>query len=359
MEKVIFVLPSIKITGGNRVIIEIANELVKSGIDIEIIYPYNSKEKCTFNLDESIKLISIGKFSNNKLFKLKNLFQTFFYINKSYKNQNLILTDPIMSIFSPLITNNKVFRYIQADDYRIFDDLYLLKSKYVLKVYKKLTKISYNYKSVKYIFNSQYTYNKFMQISKRKDVPLKIVHPAIRKNVFHNKNIRKSKETNICIIARRHPLKGFIDFIEPLNKGKIRGIDNVFVLSPDDLSNFDLSKVHLIKPRNDEEIAYYMNISHIFVSTSWWEGFGLPPLEAMSSGCAVVLTNAGGVNEYAMPNYNCLMYEPKNQEELVEKLNLLIKDKALQKKLSQNAVLTAEKFSWETSAKQLLKALQE
>ncbi len=57
-----------------------------------------------------------------------------------------------------------------------------------------------------------------------------------------------------------------------------------------------------------------MNISHIFISTSWWEGFGLPSLEAMACGCALILTDAGGVNEYAIANENCLMYEPKNQK---------------------------------------------
>lgn len=141
-------------------------------------------------------------------------------------------------------------------------------------------------------------------------------------------------------------------------QGNIHGIDNVFVISHDDLSDFDLSNVTLIKPKNDEDIAHYMNISHIFVSTSWWEGFGLPPLEGMACGCAVLLTNAGGVNEYAIPNENCLMYEPKKQEELIEKLNLLSKDRELQKKLSHNALHSVENFSWGKSASQLLNILK-
>jgi len=70
----------------------------------------------------------------------------------------------------------------------------------------------------------------------------------------------------------------------------IHGIDNVFIISHDDLSEFNLKNVKCIKPKNDKEIAFYMNKSHIFISTSWWEGFGLPPLEAMACGCAVILT---------------------------------------------------------------------
>jgi hypothetical protein len=61
--------------------------------------------------------------------------------------------------------------------------------------------------------------------------------------IFYNKNIRKNNETNICVVARKHPLKGFIDFIKPFNEGNIHGINNVFVISHDDLSDFDLSNI--------------------------------------------------------------------------------------------------------------------
>lgn len=358
MEKIIFVLPSIKTGGGNRVIIELANQLILKGISVDIVYPNNSIEVNTFNCSKKINFIKIGEYKNSKFNKLKNLFITFLFLSKSYSNSVIIFTDPIMSIFIPLVKNNKTYRFIQADDFRIFDDLMILKNDFFLLVYKYLTKLSYGYK-IKFIFNSKYSFDKFIEVSKRRDVPCHIVHPSVNKKVFYNQNIRKDNETNICIVARKHPWKGFIDFIKPFNSGNIYGIDNVFVISHDDLSDFDLSKVDLIKPKNDKEIAYYMNLSHIFVSTSWWEGFGLPPLEAMACGCTVVLTNAGGVNEYAIANENCLMYEPKNQEELIQKLNLLIKDKELQNKLSKNATHTAERFSWDRSANQLLDILHE
>lgn len=356
MEKIVFVLPSIKTGGGNRVVIELANQLIIQNINVDIVYPNNSTDINTFEVSEKVSFIKIGKNSISKIDKLKNLFTTFSYLNKNYKNEIIIFTDPIMSLFISIVRNNKLYRFIQADDYRIFDDLLVLKNKFFLIIYKVLTKISYLYK-VEYLFNSKYTYDKFIELIK-KDIEYKLIHPSINHQVFYNQNIRKNNETNICLVARKHPLKGFIDFIKPFNEGNIHGIDNVFVISHDDLSDFDLSNVTLIKPKNDEEIAYYMNISHIFISTSWWEGFGLPPLEAMACGCAVVLTNAGGVNEYAIPNQNCLMYEPKNQEELIEKLNLVIKDVPLQKKLSKNSLLSVENFSWENSTKQLLNILK-
>ena len=356
MEKIVFILPSIKTGGGNRVVLELVNELILKDISVDIVYPNNSLELNTFKCSEKINFIKIGEYQISKLNKLKNLFLTFSFLSKNYSNSIFIFTDPIMSIFTPLVKNNKLYRFIQADDFRIFDDLMILKNKFFLLAYKFLTKLSYGYK-INFIFNSKYSFDKFIEVSKRDDIAYNLVHPSINKRVFFNQNIRKDNEINICIVARKHPWKGFIDFIKPFNGENIHGIDNVFVISHDDLSDFDLSNVTLIKPKNDEDIAHYMNISHIFVSTSWWEGFGLPPLEAMACGCAVLLTNAGGVNEYAIPNENCLMYEPKKQEELVEKLNLLIENKQLQNNLSENALYSAENFSWKKSTNQLLDIL--
>lgn len=357
-EKIIFILPSIKTGGGNRVAIELANELVDNDIKVDIIYPNNSRDINTFMMDKRIHLVSIGSFGKNKVQKILNLLRVFRYINNAYKQNSIIVTDPIMSIFIPLIKNNKVFRFIQADDYKIFDDLLVLKNKIYLDMYKFLTKRSYSYK-IKYIFNSKYTFNRFIEVSGRKDVSLKLVHPAINHNNFNNKNIKSKKYINICIVARKHPLKGFIDFLKPFNDGSIHGVSHVYVVSHDDLSSFQMSKMKLIRPNSDEEIAYYMNLSHIFISTSWWEGFGLPPLEAMACGCAVVLTNAGGVNEYAIPNSNCLMYEPKNQHQLVERLNQLVSDASLQKKISKAGLETAVSFSWNKSALQLKNIINE
>ena len=360
MNKTVFLLPSLKISGGNRVIIEIANRLVNNNIQVDLIYPNNSnKISQTFFIDPKINLVSVGNHGNSKSKKLLNLLKVYFYINQNYKNENIIITDPIMSIFSPIIKNNKIFRYVQADDYVIFDDLYLLKSKFLLRIYKKLTKISYNYKNVTYIFNSKYTYDRFIQISKRRDVPLKLVHPAVNHKIFLNQKIRNPNEFNICIIARKHPLKGFKDFLKAYSdiKNKI-DIDNVHILSPDDLTEFNLEDAIIIKPKNDKEIAKYMNKSHVFISTSWREGFGLPPLEAMACGCAVILTNAGGVNEYAKPNLNCLMFEPKNTQELKKHILYLYNNKEAIEKLSKEAEKNAKLFYWEKSAEQLIKILE-
>jgi glycosyltransferase involved in cell wall biosynthesis len=262
-----------------------------------------------------------------------------------------------MSIFLPLLKTKNIYRFIQANDYVIFDDLYILKNIFLLKIFKVLTKRSYYY-AVGYLFNSIYTYERFIEVSARKDVPLAIVHPALNPKIFSNQNIRELNQINICIIARKHTWKGFVDFIKVYKdiQNMIK-INNVYIISHDDLSEFDLSEVELIQPKSDHEIAHYMNKSHIFISTSWWEGFGLPPLEAMACGCSVILTDAGGVNEYAIPDKNCLMYKPKDVQKLQENILKLVVDKELRDYLSKNGEKKANEFSWEKSTDQLLKVL--
>lgn len=359
LKKIIFILPSLKSGGGTRVIIELANQLITQNINVDIIYPNNSQDGHTFHISEKIKIVPIGKYHKHSFFKLINLFRTFYYIHKTYKNNILIFTDPIVSIFTPIILNNHIIRFIQSDDYAIFDDRYILKNNFLLYLYKIFTRLSYHYK-ITYIFNSQFTFNRFQELSKRTNIPLKLVHPAINHDIFFNLQIRSTEHINICIVARKHPLKGFSDFLTAFKNIKQHiKINNIFILSHDDLSDFDLTGMQLIKPKDDHEIAYYMNLSHIFISTSWWEGFGLPPLEAMSCGCSVILTDAKGVNEYAISKKNCLMYQPQNIKTLQKYILLLTQNSSLRYSLAQNAQDKATEFSWNKSTHQLIKVLHD
>lgn len=134
-------------------------------------------------------------------------------------------------------------------------------------------------------------------------------------------------------------------------------IQKVVVMSHDDMSSFDMQGIEFLKPSCDSEIAQTYQSSEIFISTSWWEGFGLPPLEAMACGCAVICSDSGGVNEFARPNENCLMFSPKNESELKSLLMRLIDNENLRKTLSLQGVETAKKFTWKASAEQFLKII--
>lgn len=354
-KKIIFVLPQLKTGGGIRVIVELSNILIKE-YDVHFVLP-NSQSDCTFEVHKDITIEKIGVLPKNALDKIKNIAKMFFYLNKRYKNEIVITTDPMFSPIFMLFNFKTLYRYIQADDYRIFDDLLLLKNNFFLSIYKFITKISYK-QNIEYLFNSTFSYEQFVAL-KGKSVPKKIVHPSINHEIFHLLDLpRESEGVNLCLIARKHPMKRFEDFIRvyqeikkiPEIKSKI---STVFIISHDDLSQFDLSDFTMIVPKNDYQIVEVLNMSDIYIFTSLWEGFGLPPLEAMSCGCAVIASDAKGIDEYAINEENALIYPPMDTKVLKENLIRLIEDEELRKKLQKNGLKSAQSFSWIKSAKQL------
>lgn len=339
--------------------VELANDLAGRGRAVDIISTDNIGEVNPFHVNYNIGVYRVGFPGKGRLTRLLNIIKSFIFTRSHGKNCKIIISDPIMSVFLFILKGMDVSRFIQADDYRLFDDLYLFKNKVLLAVYKRLTGFSYK-NDIKYLFNSRFSYSEFLGISKRKDVKFNLVHPGINPDVFYDKKLRRSSEINLCLAARRHPLKGFSDFIEVWRKDNDwlrERINKVFLVSDDNLAGFDLSGFDVVKPKNDKDIATVYNKSHIFISTSRSEGFGMPSLEAMACGCAVILSKAGGVNEYALDGENCLMYDPGNTAELSGKLRLLLGNVLLIKELSAKGMERAKEFTWDKSSEQFMKCI--
>jgi glycosyltransferase involved in cell wall biosynthesis len=345
-----------KTGGGNRVFFELANCLAGQH-EVEIVAPNNTDEDNGFCKNDSVAIRKIGRFAPSKARKLLNVLKVYSTLNRSYGNALIVFTDPIMCIFLFLIKNkSRVYRFIQADDYRLFDDGMILRSGISLRAYKCLCKTSYRYK-VRYIFNSKFTWEQFCEISGRGDVSPDIVHPAVSHDLFRdNGSSKRTAELNIAIIARVHPLKGFDEFIRAvrsLPQSYRKRIDNVFVISHDDLSAFEIDDFVRLKPASDEELADIYNSARIFVSPSWREGFGLPGLEAMACGCCLITSDSGGPREYAVNGENALVFEPKSVDGLVSCLVKALDSPDTVKRLSDEARITARSFSWKSSATQM------
>ncbi|WP_207495338.1 glycosyltransferase family 4 protein [Aridibaculum aurantiacum] len=355
------VIPQFKTGGGNRVFVELANVLAEEH-SVTIIFPNNTEDSHTFFVSPKIKIQPIGAIALTKSKKLINLFQCIRYINRHCKDGNVIITDPFMCLLGFMIKVPRLYRFVQADDYRIFDDKMILKNDLMLATYKRLCERSYRFR-MNYIFNSSYTYQRFIEVSKT-SVPYLLVHPALNHDVFNNRNripAGTNAKINIALIARKHPWKGFTTFLEvwkQLDEEVKQSINKVSLISHDDLSSFPVEQFQLVKPQSDHEIADVMRQSDIFISTSWWEGFGLPPLEAMACGCAVITSKSGGVDEYARDDKNCLMYEPKNVEQLKQAIERLLKNRHEIYCIANEGVESSKQFSWTNSARQLLEIIQ-
>ena len=106
----------------------------------------------------------------------------------------------------------------------------------------------------------------------------------------------------------------------------------------------------------DDLVALY-NLCEVFVFPSEHEGFGLPVLEAMSCGKAVICSNASSLPEVI--DYEEALFDPANDADIAEKLLHVLTDSDFREQLAQHGLEKAKQFSWEISARKAISALEE
>jgi len=112
-------------------------------------------------------------------------------------------------------------------------------------------------------------------------------------------------------------------------------------------------RVRLV-PRNitERELPYFFGASDIFVLPSYWEGFPLTLLEAMSCGACPVATRVGDVPEIIRHGVNGYLFDPGDSQELASLVSRLALDGALRRSMCKASLQTAQLYDWENIAKQ-------
>ena len=92
-------------------------------------------------------------------------------------------------------------------------------------------------------------------------------------------------------------------------------------------------------------LQQYFAHASCLVFPSLYEGFGLPPLEAMAAGCPVICSDTGPMPEVC--GDAVLYFDPKNIKQLAEKLEMVLSDDALRNDLISRGYLHVKSYTWD------------
>jgi glycosyltransferase involved in cell wall biosynthesis len=106
-----------------------------------------------------------------------------------------------------------------------------------------------------------------------------------------------------------------------------------------------------------ELLRIFYDQAKIFVFPSLYEGFGLPPLEAMAHGTPVVTSNVSSLPEVV--GNAAVLVHPENVFELMRALHRVLLDQTLREKMKERGQRQAAKFSWEKSVGRMMAVYRE
>jgi glycosyltransferase involved in cell wall biosynthesis len=124
----------------------------------------------------------------------------------------------------------------------------------------------------------------------------------------------------------------------------------------EDLINNNPSDIRFLGYVPEEELPSLYSGAMFFVYPSYYEGFGLPIVEAMACGTPVITSNVSSMPEIA--GESAIFFNPCSQQELYNAMMLLLQDEGLRIKLSRKGLLQSRKFSWKDTAGKTIKVYE-
>lgn len=192
--------------------------------------------------------------------------------------------------------------------------------------------------------------------------PVTVIYPAACHCTGHlGSDITLPKQFFLTVgaLEPRKNLEAVLDAHERLRNEMGENIPSLVVVGSEGWKNKKLMKklsvssnILLLPYLTEAALARLYQKAFAFIFPSLYEGFGMPPLEAMAAGAPVICSNAASLPEVC--GDAALFFNPKDATTLTEHMKKIIADATLRKELSQKGFAQAKKFSWQKSAEKLL-----
>jgi len=192
------------------------------------------------------------------------------------------------------------------------------------------------------IADSQATKNDIMEILGIPASKIRVIYLAA------DEKFKPQSEQEIAKVKKKYKVSG--KYVLAFGGSARKNVDRIKEACPSDFQVFVVGQPFVSA---DDLPALYAGAGCL-VYPSFYEGFGLPILEAMACGCPVVTSTRGSLVEVA--GGAAVLVDPEKTEEIAAGIKKAIKNK---KELKQKGFKQAGKFSWRKTAKQTLKVYQE
>jgi glycosyltransferase involved in cell wall biosynthesis len=167
----------------------------------------------------------------------------------------------------------------------------------------------------------------------------------------------------VLYVGNIKPHKNLERLIDAFDRVRRKGFDHLrLVIIGDQISRYQGLRraVHRHKLHkhvrflgfvSPETLAVLYRLASVFAFPSLYEGFGLPPLEAMASGTPVLSSNVSSLPEVL--GDAALLVDPYSAEAIADGLAQLLSDEALRATLKARGLAKAKQYSWEDSVRRV------
>lgn len=326
-KSICYIIPTTNITGGVAVVCEHLNRLKKRGYKT-LIASFDNKTDLSWFPNQKIKVISLK--NNQKIIE---------------KYQTVVATGWITAYELALLNVKRKIYFVQSDETRFYPNKSFLKNRveYTYQLpFEYMTEAKWIQKWLKdeHKHSAHYVPNGINKKIFYIDTPLD-PKPKTRKRVLLEGAI------NI-------PFKGMKEAFET-----VKDLDcEVWCVSYDGKPKPEWRCDKFFEKVPMQKMRQIYSSCHILLKLSTVEGFFGPPLEMMACGGVPIVAKVTGYDEYIKDGYNALVVKPNNTDDAKQKLQKILDNDNLYKKLQQNCQQTVNKMSWDKSLKYLIASFE-